>query len=85
VGEGADVGADGEGDSGGELPLELANLDFEKSFLAGGDGWRGGVLREVFEDGEGGQAGMCFSRMRRMVSSLSWVAWSIDATPACAA
>jgi hypothetical protein len=32
-----------------------------------------------------GTAGMCFSRIRRMVSSLSWVAWSMEATPACAA
>ncbi len=60
VGEGADVGADGEGDAGGDLALELLDVEGQLSALGGFAGFAPGVVGEVFGDLEGGDGGDLF-------------------------
>ena len=60
--ERADVGADGEGDAGGDLLFEFGDFVVEHGVLARGLVGLSRVVREVFEDGEGGDGEECASR-----------------------
>ncbi len=53
VREGADVRADGEGDTGGELAFELGDVEGDLGARLCLAGLVGGVIGEVFRDGEG--------------------------------
>ena len=52
--EGADVGTHGDGNSGGELLLELLRVVGDELLLERGHAGRDGMLGEIFGDGESG-------------------------------
>ncbi len=54
MGKRADVGAHGEGHAGGELLFEFLRVEIEELAIARALRGRGGVVGEIFEDGESG-------------------------------